>query len=100
MRNRLVTTALLAALGVSAMAGPALAEKKKVLVCHDVKKSNNKGTAIGAVAGGVLGNVVAGHGSKTAGTLLGAGGGAVVGHEVARKNNDKNPDRDCHYEYR
>ena len=40
------------------------------------------GTIIGAVAGGVIGNQLAGHGSRTLGTVLGAGGGAVVGHQV------------------
>lgn len=44
----------------------------------------NTGTAIGAIAGGLLGNAVAGHGVKTEGTLLGAGVGAVVGHQVAK----------------
>ncbi len=45
-------------------------------------QSANNGTVIGAVAGGVLGNQLAGHGSRTLGTVLGAGGGAVVGHQI------------------
>ena len=70
---------------------------KRVLVCDkDVKKKANTGTAIGAVTGGVLGNVVAGNGAKTEGTILGAGVGAVVGHQVAKKKAKKN---NCHYEY-
>jgi uncharacterized protein YcfJ len=48
------------------------------------KGRKDTGTAIGAIAGGLLGNAVAGHGAKTGGTLLGAGVGAVVGHEVAK----------------
>jgi uncharacterized protein YcfJ len=46
----------------------------------------NQGTATGAVAGGVLGNLVAGHGNRTGGTIIGAGVGAVVGHHVASHN--------------
>jgi len=105
MRNGLIAAILVSA-GLAVAAAPAQAEshanshkgQKKVWVCKDVSSSNNKGTVIGAVGGGLLGNVVAGHGHKTAGTVIGAGVGAVAGHEVARRNNEKN--RDCHYEYR
>ena len=103
MRNRLIAIAILSSFGLSLTAAPALSEnhpKTKVLVCKDQKKSNNKGTVIGAVGGGLLGNVVAGHGNKTAGTVIGAGVGAVAGHEVARHNNEKKPNQECHYEYR
>jgi uncharacterized protein YcfJ len=102
VRNRLIAIAILACCGLSVAAAPALGEtkaKKQVLVCKDVKKSNNKGTIVGAVGGGLLGNVVAGHGNKTAGTVIGAGVGAVAGHEVAKHNNAKKPDQECHYEY-
>jgi uncharacterized protein YcfJ len=101
MRNRLIA-AILVSTGLAVAAAPAQAAnhkgQKKVWVCKDVRSSNNKGTVIGAVSGGVLGNVVAGHGHKTAGTVVGAGVGAVAGHEIAKRNNEKN--RDCHYEYR
>jgi uncharacterized protein YcfJ len=50
-----------------------------------VRHKSNNGTAIGAVAGGVLGNVIAGKGSRTGGTILGAGAGAVAGHQIAKK---------------
>ena len=40
------------------------------------------GTIIGAVGGGLIGNQLAGGGSRTLGTVLGAGGGAVLGHKV------------------
>jgi uncharacterized protein YcfJ len=102
MRNKLIAT-LLACAGLSVAAAPAIGaapKKTQVMVCKDVKKSNNKGTVIGAVGGGLLGNVVAGHGNKTAGTVIGAGVGAVAGHEVARHNNEKKPNQECHYEYR
>ena len=46
----------------------------------------NQGTATGAVAGGVLGNLVAGRGNRTGGTIIGAGVGAVVGHHIAQRN--------------
>ena len=103
MRNKLIAIAILACSGLSVVAAPALGETKgtkQVLVCKDVKKSNNTGTVVGAVGGGILGNVVAGHGNKTAGTVIGAGVGAVAGHEVAKHNNAKKPNQECHYEYR
>ena len=103
MRHTLICVAILMSAGLSVAAAPALGaapKQTRVLVCKDVKKSNNKGTVIGAVGGGVLGNVVAGHGNKTAGTVIGAGVGAVAGHEVAKHNNAKKPNQECHYEYR
>lgn len=42
------------------------------------------GTIVGAVAGGLLGNAVAGRGDRTLGTVLGAGGGALVGRSLDR----------------
>src|ERR1043165_9465931 len=99
MLNRLTTTIVIAASSLALTAAPIVAEAKtRVLVCKSVKKSANKGTVIGAVGGGVLGNVVAGHGNKTGGTLIGAGVGAVAGHEIAKSHAKKN--RKCHYEYR
>jgi uncharacterized protein YcfJ len=103
VRNKLIAIAILACSSLSVAAAPALGEtkgKQQVLVCKDVKKSNNTGTVVGAVGGGLLGNVVAGHGNKTAGTLIGAGVGAVAGHEVAKHENAKKPNQECHYEYR
>lgn len=98
MRSKLMATLVLGLAATSIAAAPIAAEAatKKVWVCEkDVRKKSNQGTAVGAVTGGLLGNVVAGHGNKTEGTLLGAGVGAVVGHEVA-KNKAK---RNCHYTY-
>ncbi len=46
------------------------------------------GAAIGAVAGGVAGNVIAGRGNRLGGTLIGAGVGAAAGYVI-----DKNEDR-------
>lgn len=44
------------------------------------------GAVVGALAGGVLGNVIAPGGSKTLGTILGAGAGALAGREIDRRN--------------
>lgn len=48
------------------------------------RNDGTTGLIIGAVAGGVLGNLIAPGDSKTLGTVLGAGGGAVVGRSVGR----------------
>lgn len=42
------------------------------------------GTIVGALGGGVLGNVIAPGGSKTLGTILGAGAGALAGRAIDR----------------
>ena len=44
------------------------------------------GTIIGAIAGGLLGNSIAGRGDRTIGTAVGAGAGALAGRAI---------DRDC-----
>jgi hypothetical protein len=49
--------------------------------CYD---RGNGGLAIGAVAGGLAGNAIAGHGDKTLGTVLGAVGGGLVGRSIDR----------------
>ena len=99
MRNKIVASIALACSAFAVAAAPIAAEaqtRKRVLVCDSPRKAANKGTAIGAVTGGLLGNVVASKGVKTEGTVLGAGVGAVVGHQVAKKNANRN----CHYVYR
>ena len=50
--------------------------------CND----GDGGTIIGAIAGGLLGNVIAGRGSRTLGTVLGAGGGALAGRAIDRSD--------------
>ena len=42
------------------------------------------GTVIGAIAGGLLGNTVAGRGDHLFGTVLGAGAGALAGRAIDR----------------
>lgn len=51
--------------------------------CYD---KGNGGLAIGAIAGGLLGNTVAGHGDKTLGTVLGAAGGGLLGRSIDRSD--------------
>jgi Glycine zipper 2TM domain len=51
------------------------------------------GTAIGAGAGGVLGNVIAGRGDKTEGTIIGAVVGGIIGNQVSKS------DRGCNRAY-
>lgn len=73
MRRIIMAAGLAALLAVPATSADACCKGRKTT-----------GTAIGAVAGGLLGNAVASGGGKTGGTLIGAGLGAVVGHEVAK----------------
>ena len=94
MRNRLIAAAVFGMTSLSLVAAPMPAEAKRVLVCKDVKKKANTGTVIGAVAGGVLGNQIAGNGARTEGTIIGAGVGAVAGHEIAKSRAKK---KRCYY---
>jgi hypothetical protein len=55
--------------------------------CYD---KGNGGLAIGGIAGGLLGNQVAGRGDRTLGTILGAGVGALAGRAI-----DKSDGRRC-----
>lgn len=47
-------------------------------------RTGNTGTILGAIAGGLLGNSIAGRGDRTLGTVLGAGGGALAGHAIEK----------------
>ena len=53
---------------------------------HRCRDSGTGGTIIGAIAGGLLGNSIAGYGDRTAGTIIGGGVGALAGRAI---------DRDC-----
>ncbi len=50
------------------------------------RSDGTTGLVIGAAAGGVAGNVIAGRGDKTVGTIIGAAGGALLGRHVDRRN--------------
>ncbi|MBP8233578.1 glycine zipper 2TM domain-containing protein [Rhizorhabdus sp.] len=58
-----------------------------VATAPDCKKpSGTTGLILGAVAGGLLGNVIDGGDRRTLGTLIGAGGGALLGREVEQRS--------------
>ena len=48
--------------------------------------NRSTGTIVGAIAGGLLGNSVAGRGDRLLGTVLGGGVGAVAGRAIDRCN--------------
>ncbi|MCP3729344.1 glycine zipper 2TM domain-containing protein [Sphingomonas sp. MG17] len=45
---------------------------------------SSAGTIVGAIAGGLIGNGVAGRGDRTIGTILGGAVGALAGREIDR----------------
>ncbi|HEY5849378.1 MAG TPA: glycine zipper 2TM domain-containing protein [Lysobacter sp.] len=66
--------------------------------CYDVQVEKPKeikdehkiaGTAIGAVAGGLLGNQIGGGSGKKIATVAGAAGGAYAGRKVQENNQNK-----------
>ncbi|MEZ0494840.1 glycine zipper 2TM domain-containing protein [Sphingomonas sp. IW22] len=50
--------------------------------CND----GDGGTIVGAIAGGLLGNQIAGRGDRTLGTIIGGGVGALAGREIDRSD--------------
>jgi hypothetical protein len=50
------------------------------------RSDGTTGLLIGALGGGVLGNVIGGGESQTLATILGAGAGALVGRSIDRNN--------------
>ncbi|MCZ4342412.1 glycine zipper 2TM domain-containing protein [Sphingomonadaceae bacterium G21617-S1] len=50
------------------------------------KPSGTTGAILGAVAGGLLGNVIDGGRHRAAGTLIGGGGGALLGREIEQRS--------------
>ncbi len=59
------------------------------------RNDGTTGLIIGAVGGGVLGNVIDGGHNRTVGTLLGGVLGAVAGRAVERSANDRNGEIRC-----
>jgi len=53
------------------------------------RSDGTTGLIVGAIAGGVLGNVIAPGGSDTLGTILGAVGGGVAGRAIDRNRKVK-----------
>jgi uncharacterized protein YcfJ len=56
---------------------------------HCLRFNKTTGTVAGAIAGGLLGNVIAGGGNRTAGTLIGGAAGGLAGHTLARNGRKK-----------
>lgn len=81
---------LFAGLAVAALI-PSLAIAQET--CEQRSANRTAGTAIGAVAGALLGSGIAAHGHKEAGAVVGGVGGAIVGNQLARG------DRDCTHAY-
>jgi hypothetical protein len=48
------------------------------------RNDGTTGLIIGAIAGGLLGNIIAPGDSKTLGSIIGAGGGALAGRAIGR----------------
>lgn len=99
MRNR-VPFVLVLGLTVSCFSIPALAQKSSTRQphCYDVEVQKPKevkdqhkitGTALGAVAGGLLGNQVGGGSGKKIATAAGAVGGAVAGRKIQENQQNK-----------
>ncbi|HEX7112856.1 MAG TPA: glycine zipper 2TM domain-containing protein [Mizugakiibacter sp.] len=68
-------------------------------VCHDETVTHTKpvkdthqiaGTAIGAIAGGLLGHQVGGGKGKTLATVAGAAAGGYAGHEIQKNHQENN----------
>ena len=55
--------------------------------CND----GTTGTIIGAIAGGLVGNSVAGHGDRTLGAILGGGAGALAGRAIDKSSSPSTP---------
>src|SRR6185503_9064329 len=61
--------------------------------CEQRSAHRAEGTAVGAIAGALLGSAVAGHGEKGTGAVVGGVGGAIVGNQLSRGP------RDCAHAY-
>ncbi|WP_298670717.1 glycine zipper 2TM domain-containing protein [uncultured Sphingomonas sp.] len=51
------------------------------------RRSGTTGTIVGAIAGGLLGNGIAGDGDRTLGTVIGGAAGALAGRAIERSGN-------------
>lgn len=83
--TKLARLSLVGAVMALGLTGAVPAEAR---ACKRLNKT--EGAVIGAIGGGILGNIIAGHGSRTTGTLVGAAAGGVAGHEIARHKYNKN----------
>ena len=69
---------------IGILAGATLAVAALPAVGEAACQKRTTGTVVGAVAGGLLGNAVAGRDSRTEGTLLGAAVGGVAGNQLTK----------------
>ena len=69
---------------IGMLAGAALAVAALPAVGEAACQKRTTGTVVGAVAGGLLGNAVAGRGNRTEGALLGAAVGGVAGNQLTK----------------
>lgn len=93
MKNTILALAAAAAVAAPMLVTPQFADAARPrdfgrgdICAHDQRVAANRGTAVGAVLGGIIGNRVAGRGNRTGGTIIGAGVGAVAGHEIGRNS--------------
>lgn len=91
---KILTTAMLSVLVAGASMLPAQSVEARQR-CYDVRVQKHKqvkdenrvlGTAIGAVAGGLIGNQVGGGDGKKLATVAGAVGGGYAGNQIQKKN--------------
>lgn len=89
--NRIIVLATAAAIAAPALVAPQFAAAQSARsygdgdVCRaEQRRQANTGTAVGAVAGALLGSAVAAKGAKTEGAVLGGAVGAVAGHQIAK----------------
>lgn len=94
----LIAVALMSSVMVSGAAAAQTKKSNHQKRCYDVEvqrpkqvKDHNKitGTALGAVAGGLLGNQVGGGSGKKVATVAGAVGGALVGRKIQENQQRK-----------
>lgn len=98
-----------AAVALSGFVAPAFAQQQgRHQVCEDVQVQNTSkddhqiaGTAIGAVAGGLLGHQVGGGKGKTLATVGGAVAGGYAGKKIQENHQENHAgthvERRCHY---
>lgn len=89
--NRIIVLATAAAIAAPALVAPQFAAAQSARnygegdICRaEQRRQANTGTAVGAVAGALLGSAVAAKGAKTEGAVLGGAVGAVAGHQIAK----------------
>ncbi len=91
---KILTTAMLTAVVAAAAMLPVQSVEARQR-CYDVRvekqkqvKDDNRvlGTALGAVAGGLIGNQVGGGSGKKLATVAGAVGGGYAGNQIQKKN--------------